>query len=55
MYSRVFLFRIDYPNYSKYRKAIREYRDKGYIIRNVYGGVVCFHFVTDYEVWKNQK
>ena len=52
---RVYLFRNDYPSYYKYRKDIKAHREAGYVIRNVYGGVVCFEFVTDYEVWKNQK
>ncbi|MBO6031675.1 MAG: hypothetical protein J6Q22_09400 [Prevotella sp.] len=52
---KVMIYRDYYPSYYQYRKAIREYRDRGYIIRNVYGGVVCFEFITDYEVWKNQK
>jgi len=49
------LYRDDFPTYYKFRKAVGEYRKSGYIIRNVCGGVICFEYFTDYEIWKNQK
>ena len=55
MHDRVYLFRVDCDSYYKYRKEIRRYRDAGYIVRNIYGGVVCFRHPHDYDIWKNQK
>ena len=49
------LFRDDFQTYYKFRKAVKEYRISGYIIRNVCGGVICFEHFTDYENWKRQK
>lgn len=55
MRDRVYLFRNDYPSYYKYRKDIKAHREAGYVIRNVYGGVVCFRYWSEYKVWANQK
>ena len=55
MRDRVYLFRNDYPSYYKYRKDIKEHREAGYVIRNVYGGVLCFRSWSEYKVWANQK
>ena len=55
MRDRVYLFHVDYPSYYKYRKDIKAYRKAGYVIRNVFGGVVCFRYLSEYKVWANQK
>lgn len=52
---KVSIWRDDYKSYYAYRKAIREYRQMGWIIAKVYGGVMCFEGVDDYAVWRNQK
>lgn len=54
-YNVVSLFRDDFTTYYKFRKAVKEFRISGYIIRNVCGGVKCFKYITDYENWKKQK
>lgn len=55
MNDRAFIFRMDYPSDYKYRKAIKEYRDGGYIIAKCSGGVIAFRHHSDYDTWKNQK
>lgn len=53
--NRVTICKEDYATYYQYRKAISEYRDRGWVIARVEGGVVCFAYASDYDVWKNQK
>ena len=55
MNESAFIFRMDYPSDYKYRKAIKEYRDLGYIIAKCSGGVIAFRHESDYDTWKNQK
>lgn len=55
MDDRAFISREGYPSHYKYRKAIKEYRDCGYIIAKCCGGVVAFRHQSDYDTWKNQK
>ena len=52
---RAFISRVNYPSDYKYRKAIKEYRDLGYIIAKCIGGVIAFRHKSDYDTWKNQK
>jgi hypothetical protein len=49
------IYREDYKSDYAYRKAIREYRNMGWYIARVCGGVKCFESVCDYELWRNQK
>ena len=55
MNERGFISRMDYPSDYKYRKAIKEYRDGGYIIAKCSGGVIAFRYESDYDTWKSQK
>ena len=51
----VYLIRQSYASYYQYRKALRDYRNHGYIIRKVCGGVACFETLSDLEVWLAQR
>lgn len=53
--NKVYLFKENYANYAEYRDDVRRYKENGWIVRNTTGGVVCFRFIHDYEVWKEQK
>ena len=55
MSKTVTLYRKSFRTYYRYRKEIRKYRDLGYLVRNVSGGVVCFQFMYDYDMWRKQK
>ena len=55
MRDRVYLFRINYPSYYKYRKDLKEYRDSGYFVARCYGGVICFLREDEFKNWKKQK
>ena len=39
----------------EYREKVQNLRVKGWLVRNIKGGVVAFEFVRDYENWKNKK
>lgn len=39
----------------EYREKVRNLKDKGWLVRNIKGGVVAFEFVRDYENWKYKK
>lgn len=51
----VYIFRQDYKTYYAYRKAIREYRNRGWFIARVYGGVIGFESIDDLNTWRRQK
>lgn len=48
------IMKSSYSSYYQYRKAVRSCRDRGWIVRNIEGGVICFEFIHDYEVWKRE-
>ena len=50
-----FIARDFYDTYYQYRKAIKSYRDAGYIVRRVYGGMGIFETMDAYNLWKKQK
>lgn len=49
------IFREDYKSDYAYRKAIREYRNSGWCIARVCGGVKCFESIDDLNTWRRQK
>lgn len=49
------IYREDFKSVYAYRKAVREYRNMGWYIARVCGGVKCFESVYDYELWRSQK
>lgn len=55
MKSPIYIMRDEYPTYYRYRKAIAEYRDRGFVVRNVCGGVICFRFYSEYAMWRKQR
>lgn len=53
--NRVNIFREDYKNDYQYKKEIRRYRESGWMVVEVCGGVICFKSDKDYNSWINQK
>lgn len=49
------IYKTDYASEYQYRKAIRQYRQSGYVIAKVTGGIMCFKSTYEYETWKRQK
>ena len=53
--NRKYILKKDFDSYKDYRREVAYYRDNGWVVRNVEGGVVCFPFIHDYEEWKRRK
>ena len=51
----ILIVREDFKSVYAYRKAIREYRNMGWYIARVCGGVKCFESACDYGLWMSQK
>lgn len=49
---REFVLKSDCANLKEYRAKVSGLRARGWLIRNVKGGVVAFEFVRDYENWR---
>lgn len=51
----IYLLKENFDTNYQYRKAIKEYRDRGYSMVKVTGGVACFESLVDKLTWQNQK
>lgn len=49
------VLKSDFANEREYHEKVNSLRVKGWLVRNIKGGVVAFEFVRDYENWKNKK
>ena len=45
----------DCADRKEYHDRVDRLRAKGWLVRNINGGVIAFEFVRDYENWKNKK
>ena len=52
---REFVLRSDCANLKEYRDKVSGLRARGWLIRNIKGGVVAFEFVRDYEKWRRSE
>jgi len=48
------VYRSDYQTEDQYHKAVKKYRDMGYVIITVCGGVRCFETMREYNLWRTQ-
>ena len=49
-----FIARDFYDTYYQYRKTIKAFRDAGYVVCRVYGGMGIFNTEADYNRWTKQ-
>jgi hypothetical protein len=50
-----YIYISDFESIKDYKQEVEYWKNNGYIVKKVEGGVICFQFIHDYEVWKRQK
>lgn len=50
-----YIYISDFESIKDYKQEVEYWKNNGYIVKKVDGGVICFQFIHDYEVWKRQK
>lgn len=49
------VLKSDCSSKKEYHERVERLRAKGWLVRNIKGGVVAFEFVRDYENWRNHE
>ena len=48
------IYKSNYQTEYQYHKAVKEYRDRGYVVFGVCGGVMCFETMREFNLWRSQ-
>ena len=49
-----FINRDDYDTDKSFEDSVNDYRDRGYVVYNVEGGVAVFEYLTEFQTYLNQ-